>query len=168
MYLVTELLSTWVLSPTAQIHPNRSWIEPSNSQFVWLNTPGVIGQLAKAWPLLFSTHLMIAVPCRIYIQQQKYSSPTAPFHVSLPWLAVWWELPTRKWFITVDTLVFCPCLENLGFARLRQSSVHLPCLELMRAVSSTNNTFIPVWCIQAHHHFCCYWWHQWEAQGTWD
>lgn len=30
----------WVLSKTAQLHPDGSWIEPSTSQLVWLTTPG--------------------------------------------------------------------------------------------------------------------------------
>jgi len=39
---------TWVLSPTAQIHPDGSWIEPSNSQFVWLTTPGSEQSVSKS------------------------------------------------------------------------------------------------------------------------
>ena len=39
---------SWVLSPTAQIHNNGSWIEPSNSQFVWLTTPGSDQSVSKS------------------------------------------------------------------------------------------------------------------------
>jgi len=54
---------TWVLSPTPQIHPDRSWIEPSNSQFVWLTTPGSERSVSKSlaftvqYPLIDSSAL---------------------------------------------------------------------------------------------------------------
>ena len=38
----------WVLSKTAQLHPDSSWIEPSTSQFVWLTTPGCEHSVTKS------------------------------------------------------------------------------------------------------------------------
>jgi len=38
----------WVLSKTAQLHPDGSWIEPSTSQFVWLTTPGCEHSVTKS------------------------------------------------------------------------------------------------------------------------
>ena len=100
---------------------------------------------------------MIAGPWRTHIQQEKHSYLTTPLHVSLPWLAVWWELPTRKWFVTVDTLEFRSCLVSLDLSRLRQSGVYLPYLASF-LLNVLKRTMIPVAIDDISK----------KAQGTWE
>jgi len=78
----------WVLSKTAQLHSDRSWIEPSTSQFVWLTTPGCEHSVTKS--LARSVHTLSTKVdlCRIFIQPSKHSCPRTPWHVLPAWLAV--------------------------------------------------------------------------------
>lgn len=155
----------WVLSKTAQLHPDGSWIEPSTSQFVWLTTPGCEHSITK------SLACSVQYPLDQGRSLQNLYSATEAFmpENSVACLATmaccvmgatYQDVVCHCGHIGVPFMVGEPGSHKTEAIKCALAFVWDPREPLLQ---QSDHSLVLVWCAQAYDHSCCNRWHKWES-----